>query len=212
MRNTALIILTLIISGQLFAKSHTSDEELSSVGLEKAKAEEYLKTGKCIYAGLYDIGKSMSDKTYVHPIANCINDITVNVGGADESRGCTVFNFNMKTGKIKYAKFYSNGYNEPFPQAQKKLCAEGGLKELLNKMWGTDSVGKHFLKANNQYYVSVDENVQKLFDDLKLNKGKTTIDWKPQSGLGSELKSPDGKADTKSEQSGIFNKIKSLFK
>jgi hypothetical protein len=84
--------------------------------------------------------------------------------------------FDLQRGTVKYADYF--GRNS-FPQAPNQLCQDGGLKSLLNKMWGKETVGKIYLDIHSQFVFNLDDSAQKVYDDLKSNKGTTNLDWKP---------------------------------
>lgn len=117
--------MKMILAALFISLARSND--FGVVDLDKAK--QFLnKTPKCTFAvGVPEDakGKKIESKIF------CVSDMTLNKGSLNEFKACAFYEFDLDSGNVDWK--WLNGFGvTDFPKT-KKLCAEGGFADLMDK-------------------------------------------------------------------------------
>ncbi len=185
----------------------------TAVSFLKEKSQCYLAAGRSAYKGHFD--------WYV-PSVLCVIDGTYKQGTVDEKSGCALMVLNMKTARLEGLYKYAHGVPLLYSIASKP-CLDGGIDELLqmiptgNLMKNGETNAMYLYrggvssmltdkKTMLELLYSENDSLKNIFDDIHLNKGKTSLKYVPQSASKTKAEST-----TENRKDSLLKKVKSLF-
>lgn len=223
-----IILISLLFSLRSFAKENkfaTSQLEEANfngyvvkretaIKFLKEKSQCYLAAGRSAYKGHFD---------WFVPSVLCVLDGVYKQGTVDEKNGCALMVLDMKTARLEGLYKYAHGAPLVYSIASKP-CLNGGIDELLqmiptgnlmkngetNAMYlyrGGVSVMLTDKKSTLELLYSENQSLKNIFDDIHLNKGKTSLKYTPNS----DKVDSDSKSGSEDKKDGLLKKVKSLF-